>query len=261
MPGPVEILFDPLSLVVFALYGAFVLVESLFPARELPKIAGWRIRSFCAFVVFFYLATYLPMVWDAYLLSYQLVDLRQLNPYIGAVVGLLVFNFFLYVWHRLMHESNVLWRVFHQFHHSAERVDTFGAFYFSPMDIIGFTFLGSVSLVLVAGLSVEAATLYLYASVFLPLFQHMNVKTPTWIGYVIQRPESHSVHHEKGIHAYNYADLPIFDMLFGTFKNPTNFAAETGFYSGASSRVMDMLMCHDVSVPKDESTLESKPLG
>ena len=44
MPGPVEILFDPLSLVVFALYGAFVLVEAVFPARELPKIAGWRIR-------------------------------------------------------------------------------------------------------------------------------------------------------------------------------------------------------------------------
>ena len=32
-----------------------------------------------------------------------------------------------YVWHRSMHSSNALWRIFHQMHHSAERIDSFGA--------------------------------------------------------------------------------------------------------------------------------------
>jgi len=30
------------------------------------------------------------------------------------------------------------------------------------------------------------------------------------------------------VHARNYADLPIFDMLFGTFHNPRGFAPATG---------------------------------
>jgi sterol desaturase/sphingolipid hydroxylase (fatty acid hydroxylase superfamily) len=63
----------------------------------------------------------------------------------------------------------------------------------------------------------------------------------------VQRPESHSRHHARGVHAGNYSDLPLFDLLFGTFHNPRDFAAETGFYDGASSRVADMLRFRDVS--------------
>ena len=52
------------------------------------------------------------------------------------------------------------------------------------------------------------------------LLYHWNVSTPAWLGYLIQRPESHCVHHQHGLHRYNYADLPVWDMLFGTFRNP-----------------------------------------
>ena len=55
------------------------------------------------------------------------------------------------------------------------------------------------------------------------------------------------MHHARGIHKYNYSDLPIFDILFGTFKNPKNYEHETGFYPGASSRVMDMLTFQDIN--------------
>ena len=43
-----------------------------------------------------------------------------------------------------MHSSDLLWRVFHQTHHSAERVDIWGALYFHPLDVIGFAFVGSL---------------------------------------------------------------------------------------------------------------------
>jgi sterol desaturase/sphingolipid hydroxylase (fatty acid hydroxylase superfamily) len=84
---------------------------------------------------------------------------------------------------------------------------------------------------------------------FLGIFQHTNVKTPHWLGYIIQRPESHTIHHSKGIHAFNYSDLPIFDIIFGTFKNPKGYENEAGFYEGASSRIADMLLFRDVSEP------------
>ena len=80
-------------------------------------------------------------------------------------------------------------------------------------------------------------------------FQHANVKTPHWLGYLIQRPESHSLHHERGVHRDNYADLPLIDMLFGSFENPRRFEHATGFWDGASARVVDMLLARDVSRP------------
>lgn len=249
MPTPLEILVDPISLGVLALYGALMLWEALAPGRPLPRVRGWVPRALASFAVYFYLSSYLPLVWDGYLARYQVLDLGGLGMVAGAAVGLLVYEALLYAWHRGMHASNVLWRAFHQMHHSAERLDTFGAFYFSPLDAAGFTLIGSLALSLVVGLSPQAVTLFLFVSLFLGIFQHANVRTPRWLGYVIQRPESHTIHHGKGLHRYNYADLPIFDMLFGTFRNPRGYEMETGFYDGASARVADMLAFRDVSEP------------
>jgi sterol desaturase/sphingolipid hydroxylase (fatty acid hydroxylase superfamily) len=164
----------------------------------------------------------------------------------AAVIGILLYELGLYIWHRTMHESNLLWRVFHQLHHSAERLDTYGAFYFSPFDMTGFILLGTVCFSLIAGLPAQAITIVLLVTNFFSIFQHANIKTPVWLGYIIQRPESHAVHHARGVHAYNYSDLPLFDMLFGSFRNPGKYVKETGFYDGASARVKDMLLCKEI---------------
>ncbi len=51
-------------------------------------------------------------------------------------------------------------------------------------------------------------------------------------------------------HRDNYADVPVFDMLFGTFDNPRDFAPENGFYDGASLRLRDMLLFRDIAEPE-----------
>ncbi|MCF2946910.1 sterol desaturase family protein [Paraglaciecola aquimarina] len=256
MPTPLEVLLDPLSLGLLTLYAIIIVLEALFPARKLPAVKGWYLRSAGVFIVYFYLSTYLPMIWDQYLIPYQLIDLSHINHYVGTFVALVLFELFVYVWHRTMHQTKWLWLTFHQMHHSAERLDTFGTFYYSPLDMAGFTFLGSLTLALGVGLSAEAITLFLYVSMFLVLFQHANIKTPRWIGYLIQRPESHSVHHQKGVHAYNYSDFPIFDILFGTFKNPKEFNDDIGFYDGASARIGEMLIAKDVYKPEAKNASE-----
>jgi len=76
-----------------------------------------------------------------------------------------------------------------------------------------------------------------------------GLRKPRWLGYLIQRPESHCIHHERGVHKYNYSDLPLWDMVFGTFKNSATFDREAGFYDGASSRIADMLIGRDVTSP------------
>ena len=248
MPTPIEVLLDPVSLTVFAIYAALILWEHCFPARELPRAPAWRMRGLAAFILFFALSTYLPLLWTEYLLPWQLFDLSHLGIATGALVGILVYECLGYFYHRGMHASDLLWRGLHQMHHSAERIDAWSAYWFHPFDMIGWTVMSSLALTLVVGLSTPATTAALLVFTLLSIFQHTNVRTPRWFGYIVQRPESHSWHHARGRHRNNYADVPLFDILFGTFDNPHDFAPATGFYDGASSRIGDMLLFREVSV-------------
>ena len=249
MPTPIEILLDPISLVILSIYGALMLWEGIFPGRTLPVVKYWRLKGLVAFFVFFFLSSYLPMFINPYLEPYRLLDLTDLGTGWGALIAVLLYEFGVFVWHYLMHRSNFLWKTFHQMHHSAERLDTYGAFFFSPMDMIGWTVLGSICFSLIAGLSPQAITIMLLVTNFFSIFQHANIKTPQWLGYIVQRPESHTYHHARGIHKMNYSDLPLFDIIFGTFQNPKDFEHETGFYNGASERILEMLSAKDISTP------------
>lgn len=247
MPTPIEVLLDPVSLILFSIYLFFICLEVIRPARPLKKIKGWVPKTLLAYTVYFFLSTYLPLLWEQYLIPYRLLNLENTAPFLSVIFAVFIFELLLYIWHRTIHSNNFLWRVFHQMHHSAERIDTLGAFYFSPFDMIGFTFLGSLTLSLVVGIPPQAISYYLYITIFLVIFQHANLTTPRWLGYIIQRPESHSIHHQKGVHAYNYSDLPIIDMLFGTFKNPHTFASAIGFYDGASYKTKELLLCRSIT--------------
>lgn len=249
MPTPLELLTDPISFFAMGMYLALMIYERFFPARVLPVIKYWRLKGLVAFIVFFFLSSYLPLIWDKYLVSLQLFDLTSLGNVWGFIFGLLVYQAGTYIWHRALHSSDVLWRTCHQMHHSAERIDTYGAFWFSPLDMIGFSFTGSLSLVLIIGITPEAAMAVMLVTFFLAIFQHANIRTPQWIGYFVQRPESHTIHHGQYLHKMNYADIAIFDILFGTFHNPKFATQDTGFYSGASERVLEMLMGKDINKP------------
>ena len=178
MPTPLEILIDSTSLIVIAIYLSLIVLETLFPGRKLPNVMGWKIRTLTSFILYFYLASYLPIIWDQYLTQYQLLDISNMKTIGSVIVGIFVFELLIYIWHRTMHNTKWLWLSFHQMHHSSERVDAFGAYYFSPLDMVGFTMIGSLSLVLVVGLPPQSATLVLFITSFLAIFQHTNIKTP-----------------------------------------------------------------------------------
>lgn len=247
LPSPLDLLLDPISLIVIAMYAGLMIWEAKWPARALPTIKNWKLKGITWFFGFFFLSSYLPIWIDPLIAPFLMFDLSSLGAVGGAAIGMLLYQFFFYIYHRCVHRFNWMWRVFHQMHHSAERLDTFGAFYFSPMDMISFTFIGSFVFAFLIGLSPQAITVVLLLFNFLSIFQHANIVTPRWLGYIIQRPESHSIHHGRGIHGYNYSDLPIWDIVFGTFYNPEKFETENGFFDGASAKVKDMLLFKDVT--------------
>ena len=251
LPAPWEIFTDPLVLMILGMYVALFAWEQFFPRnKNLPKIPFATARGVISMVVFFMIGTYLPIFTDGFLSAYQLIDLSGLHVGLQIMIGLAFYQFALYFYHRAMHKSDFLWKVFHQMHHSSEKMDIPSTFYFSPMDMIGFTVLGSTVFAFIMGLSAPAITGVILGLYFLSMFQHANIQTPEWLGYFIQRPEQHAIHHERGVHKYNYSDFPIYDLMFGTFKNPRDFQRETGFHDGASGQVVDMIMFKDVATKK-----------
>jgi sterol desaturase/sphingolipid hydroxylase (fatty acid hydroxylase superfamily) len=79
------------------------------------------------------------------------------------------------------------------------------------------------------------------------LFLHWNVNTPKWVGYFVQRPKAHCIHHEEGLHAYNYSELPVFDWLFGTLRDSHDWQKTHGLGPVNELRFTEMLAGVDVS--------------
>lgn len=234
--------------IIFGLFGAFALADLMLRSRHFPEVRQWRAMGAASLLLYFCIATWAPFAWDDWLGSHQLID-GSFLPLAGQVAaGFLLLQLGIYGWHRTMHNVTPLWRAMHQLHHSAERVDIWGAFYFHPLDMIGWAFLGSLCLVGIFGIAPEAALVVNVTATFCSMFQHANIRTPHWLGYLITRPESHAVHHERGVHAFNYGDIPLFDMIFGTFRNPREWQGESGFFEGSTRRIGPMLLGRSISL-------------
>lgn len=238
---------DLLTWITLALLPAFLMMDLLKRKRRYSVTVDWRIRAFVVTVINFLFTMQVGTWWGMLFGEAHLVDGSSWGVVGGAVLGVLIYELFHYAYHRLAHRWNVLWRAGHQMHHSAESLDVFGAFYLHPLDAALFTTISSLVFYPLLGLAPLAAAWCAAILTFNAVFQHADIKTPQWLGYLIQRPESHSLHHARGVHAYNYSDLPLWDMVFGTFKNPSEFACEQGFYDGASKRILAMLVGRDVS--------------
>ena len=227
--------------IALALFAGFAILDLATRARWFPDVPNWKFKGAAFALLYFAIATFAPLMWDGLLGQYQLVGGSGLPFWAQVLGGFLLLQFLTYAWHRTMHNVPPLWRWFHQLHHSAERVDIWGAFYFHPFDMIGWAMVGSLVLVLGFGISAEAAIVVNLLATFCGMFQHANIRTPRWLGYLVTRPESHSAHHERGVHARNYGDIPYWDMLFGTFHNPPVFDGQVGFHDGGSKRLGAML--------------------
>ena len=241
---------DIFGLLVPVTYLVMLAIEALFPAREFPPIPYWRLKGYCFLTVQGLLATLTPLVIpEHWLAAHRLMNLEGLGVVGGAILGYAVVSLVSYAWHRSAHTFAPMWRLFHQIHHSPQRVDMSGAALFHPFETIAFLLIGSLVTTLVLGLDPVAAALTGYVAAFYGYFQHMNIRTPRWLGYIIQRPEAHCIHHQRDVHAYNYGDLPIWDMLFGTFRNPPSFKGAVGFDQPAAGRLGAMLAFVDVNEP------------
>ena len=233
--------------IIFAVFACCFVIERLVPGWTLPKVPTWTVRVLCVNAVQLLVVLLAGFTWEALFQNGSVFHLSQhVSPAIGGMIAYFVATFVFYWWHRARHENNLLWRLFHQIHHSPQRIEVITSFYKHPIEMIVNSIIGGLLVYSLLGLSPAAGAIYTLCTALGEFFYHTSVKTPRWFGYIFQRPEMHRVHHQGGRHKNNYGDIVWWDMLFGTYENPKEFKSVCGFTTEKELSLARMLRFEDV---------------
>jgi len=225
-----------------------MILERIYPDQKLIDVKGWWLRVVILNLFQIGLIFLGKLSWDRWFLGFSLFSMpSQWHPAMTGFISYFVITFIFYWWHRWRHTINILWLSMHQIHHSPQRIETITSFYKHPFEIVCNSIIMSIVNYALLGLSLEAASWCILYTAIGEYFYHMNIKTPQWIGYFFQRPEMHRIHHEKGKHFSNFSDIPLWDMLFGTYSNPKEMNTPCGFKPEREKRFSDMLRFKNVN--------------
>ncbi|HEV2247321.1 MAG TPA: sterol desaturase family protein [Terriglobia bacterium] len=147
----------------------------------------------------------------------------ELPVWARLAVAVLLFDAWMYLWHRLNHRVRFLWR-FHRTHHSDPRMDVTTANRFHLGEIL-FSSILRVPVIALLGLQLWELALYEAAMFTVVQLHHANIALPAWLDRglraVIVTPFMHKVHHSRWRPETdsNYSSLFSFwDRLFGTLR-------------------------------------------
>ncbi|MBI1760029.1 MAG: sterol desaturase family protein [Acidobacteria bacterium] len=189
-----------------------------------------------------------------------------LPPVAATVAALLLFDAWMYLWHRANHELGFLWR-FHRVHHSDPEMDATTAFRFHAGELLLSSLLRLAVLPL---LGISLGQLLVYEMLLLPviLFHHSNLRFPAWldrwIRLVIVTPAIHRVHHSrlKLETDSNYSSIfSCWDRIAGTFRlrldmTPVNFGLDK-YGDAAWQRFSKLLVMPFTPLQENSTVLKS----
>lgn len=233
-----------------------MILERIFPDRKLAYIPNWWVRVIVINLSQLMIVVIGAYTWEKFFQGtptiLSLKDIDFITPALGGFIAYLVNSYIFYWFHRARHEIYLFWILFHQVHHSPERIEAITSFYKHPLEILIDSILMTILLYPILGLTRESSIWLSIFSAYGEFFYHMNIKTPRFIGYFFQRPESHRIHHmrNKRTNCKNYSDFPLWDILGNTFINPDKDTVDTGYSGGKEMCFTEMLLFEDVL--KDE---------
>lgn len=224
----------------------FLIIERLKPGRKLPQIKNWYYQAILINLVQLLITLATARLWIEIFGEISLFKISNWQSQIlQGLFAWFIGTFFFYWWHRVRHLKG-FWLIFHQIHHSPSRIEAITSFYKHPIEILSDAILSALILYPLLGCSMMGAFWYNCFAGIGEYLYHSNIKTPKWFRYFIQTPELHSIHHQFGVHKYNFGDIPIWDRIFGTYKDATKFAERCGFPKNAENKLKEMLLFKDV---------------
>lgn len=218
-----------LIFVQLAVYLIMTTLERQYPAQHRPKQQGFYAVS----AMLLLMATlWAQVMFYGYLTLPAIGPVLSASPLIEGVLFYLVYSLVNYWAHRIKHRWSVAWKYLHAMHHAPTHMESLIAFYRHPLEMVVNAIVLFVLGKLLLDVSVEAVALALVIEGCLEAFHHSNIRTPRWLkplGYLVQLPEQHLVHHQQGLHRYNYSPLTLWDTVFGTVQFPMGRSIKLGF--------------------------------
>lgn len=240
--------------------GVMIAAETALPGSILPRVQGWWARVVAINVFQVALALIGGVTWNAWMQGFSLFQASKWPDAAAVLATYLVSTFVFYWWHRIRHESAFWWRAAHQIHHSASRLEVFTSFYKHPFEIAINSVLAAAICYPLMGCTPAQGAAYTLVIALAEMFYHWNVRTPRWIGAILQRPESHRLHHRRFHHTRNYGDLPLWDWLFGTYSNPSRAdRVVCGFEPAQETAFGAMLAMREVDIRRDPEPMSFRP--
>ncbi|TLX47158.1 desaturase [Pseudoalteromonas phenolica] len=191
---------------VIALF-LFVL-ERLISYKPFVKSKAWYRRAVLLNIITLLTFYFGSLTWEPFFQSIEVSDpLINMSAPVQGLICYVFFNFVFYWWHRLKHSNRYLWRLFHQVHHSPQRIEVLTSNYLHPLDAVSSLIIGAMTCYVLLGFnSLASAWFTLYLGV-MGYFLHSNIRAPRWLGFIIQTPQMHRMHHEYNKHRSNYCDI------------------------------------------------------
>jgi sterol desaturase/sphingolipid hydroxylase (fatty acid hydroxylase superfamily) len=143
-------------------------------------------------------------------------------------IGLAIAAFSLQSWavHYAMHRIPWLWRI-HRVHHTDTHMDISTTVRFHPVEFL-IQLPVSAVVIFATGAAPTAVMLYELADAAINVFSHSNIRLPGMLDRVLSRmivtPHLHRIHHstwQPDTDSNFGATLPVWDMLFGTYRRKT----------------------------------------
>jgi sterol desaturase/sphingolipid hydroxylase (fatty acid hydroxylase superfamily) len=142
---------------------------------------------------------------------------------VEIALAVVLMDYTLYIWHRLMHRSGLIWR-FHLPHHVDLDLDASTGLRFHFSELI-LSVPWRAGQILAIGVSPVALSIWQKALMVSILFHHSNVRLPfafeNWLCRIIVTPRMHGIHHSiiRAEEKLNFSSgLTFWDALHGTLK-------------------------------------------
>ena len=228
-----SIMFYLLLLFLLISFFTFFILEKFFPFFHNEKLFKKKIVHYSINFIFGF-ANWI-IIFIIYISCFKVISkflkinfiglLGVINfPYVlEIIIGLILFDLWMYIWHLLNHKLKFLW-IFHRMHHSDINLDISTSIRFHPLEIL-ISIIFQTVILMIIGIDLKMLFFYIIIFNFINIFHHSNFNLSENVDeimqYIFVTPNMHRIHHSQLLieNNSNYSStISIWDRVFRTFK-------------------------------------------
>ena len=218
--------------IIIGLFLTLSLLERLYPYRTIKQpsrhwlgnLGLWGINSVLSSLFIIGFTASLTTLTPTAVVAARAAIFPE--AWLATLVDCVVYDCYIYWWHRLNHLSPWLWR-FHRVHHLDENLDATTAVRFHWGEVL-LSCLWRAPLIILLGLPLSSVLVAEILLLCLSLFQHSNLDLPTrldnFLKIFIVTPTYHFLHHEpdrRNTDSHYGNILTIWDKMFNSRAHGT----------------------------------------